>query len=141
MYIKELNHILSVIRSKAHQLITSVFLIFLLMLTSSVLMYMAETKAQPDVFPNALSGLWWAVITLTTVGYGDIYPVTPLGQLIASFFALLSIALISIPTGIISAGFIARDEPKQKMESEPQNYCPNCGHKLRVTRAGDCDRQ
>jgi voltage-gated potassium channel len=78
----------------------------LLVLVSSILLYEAEHDAQPDVFENAFSGMWWAVATLTTVGYGDIYPVTAFGKLLGTAIAMLGIALVAIPTGIISAGFI-----------------------------------
>ena len=69
-------------------------------------MYSAEHDTQPDVFRNAFSGLWWAVATLTTVGYGDIYPVTALGRIIGAVIAFSGIAAVAIPTGIISSGLM-----------------------------------
>jgi voltage-gated potassium channel len=69
-------------------------------------MYNLESQVQPDVFENAFSGLWWAVATLTTVGYGDIYPITFGGKVMAGIIALLGIGLVAVPTGIISAGFV-----------------------------------
>ena len=69
-------------------------------------MYSAEHEAQPEVFRNAFSGLWWAVATLTTVGYGDIYPVTALGRLVGAFIAFSGLAAVAIPTGIISSGLM-----------------------------------
>ena len=100
------------------------------MVIASVLMYTAEHQSQPDVFENALSGLWWAVITLTTVGYGDIYPVTVLGKVIGSFFAIFSIGLIAIPTGIISAGFIENIQDGKSIHGKKKHFCPYCGENI-----------
>ena len=95
-----------VIASKKRELFGSVFIVFIIMLISSLLMYSAEHDAQPDVFRNAFSGLWWAVATLTTVGYGDIYPVTALGRLVGTVIAFSGLAAVAIPTGIISSGLM-----------------------------------
>ena len=104
--------ILSVLQKKASLLFASFFLVFVLMFSSSLLMYYAEHDAQPEVFENAFSGLWWAVSTLSTTGYGDIYPVTFLGRLMAIIITLLGMCLVAIPTGIITAGFMeAANEP------------------------------
>ena len=78
------------------------------MIISSVLMYSIENPVQPEVFKNAFSGLWWAVATFTTVGYGDIYPITGAGKILSAIIAMLGIGLVAVPTGIISAGFIER---------------------------------
>ena len=87
-------------------LISSVFIIVMLMIASSLCMYSLEHEAQPEVFSNAFSGIWWAASTLLTVGYGDIYPVTMLGKLFGIFIAFLGVGMVAIPTGIISAGFV-----------------------------------
>ena len=76
------------------------------MIVAAVLMFNIENNAQPDVFKNAFDALWWALATLTTVGYGDIYPVTGLGKILSAVIALLGIGLVAVPTGIISAGFV-----------------------------------
>jgi voltage-gated potassium channel len=110
-YTTALSRIGRVLKSKAPELISSVSVVFILMAISSVLMYYVESPEQPEVFSNAFSGFWWAVATLTTVGYGDIYPVTELGKLISAVIALLGIGLVALPTGIISAGFL--DEMKK----------------------------
>ena len=88
------------------------------MLVSSLLMYSAEHEAQPDVFRNAFSGLWWAVATLTTVGYGDIYPITVMGRILGAFIALSGIAALAIPTGIITAGLTERLDHQAHVEKE-----------------------
>ena len=82
----------------------SLFFVVLLMLVTSLLIYSVEHDAQPEAFRNAFSGLWWAVATVTTVGYGDIYPITPLGRLLGALIAFSGIAAVAVPTGIITAG-------------------------------------
>ena len=105
-YYDSLNIIAEVISSKRQQLMSSVFTILLLMVASSLCMYSLEHEAQPEVFSNAFSGMWWSVSTLLTVGYGDIYPVTPLGKIFSIFITCLGVGMVAIPTGIISAGFV-----------------------------------
>ena len=105
-YSDPLMVITSVLKRKASQIFASIFLVFLLMLASSLLMYYAEHDAQPELFRNAFSGLWWAVSTLSTTGYGDIYPVTLLGRALAIVITLLGMSVVAIPTGIITAGFM-----------------------------------
>ena len=105
-YYDSLNVITEVIASKRQQLISSVFLIAVLLLASSLCMYSLENTAQPEVFTNAFSGIWWAVSTLLTVGYGDIYPITTVGQIFSIIITFLGVGMVAIPTGIISAGFV-----------------------------------
>lgn len=100
------NVIVSVIKEKKKQITVSVFIILILMIASSLCMYNVENEAQPEVFSNAFSGLWWSVSTILTVGYGDIYPITTLGKSLAIVIALLGVGVVAIPTGIISAGFM-----------------------------------
>ena len=105
-YIDSLHVITDVINSKRQQLISSVFIILVLMLASSLCMYSLEHEAQPEVFRNAFSGIWWAASTLLTVGYGDIYPITTVGKIFGIFITFLGVGMVAIPTGIISAGFV-----------------------------------
>lgn len=105
-YYDSLNVIAEVISSKRQQLLSSVFIIVVLMLASSLCMYSLEHEAQPEVFANAFSGVWWSVSTLLTVGYGDIYPITNLGKVVGIFITFLGVGMVAIPTGIISAGFV-----------------------------------
>lgn len=105
-YFDSINVITAVISSKKQQIISSVYIIVVLMLGSSLCMYSLEHEAQPEVFANAFSGLWWSVSTLLTVGYGDIYPITTAGQLVGIVITVLGVGMVAIPTGIISAGFV-----------------------------------
>ena len=100
------NAIKSVLYEKRNQLASSLFIILVLMVAASLFMYSAGHEAQPDVFKNAFSGIWWSVSTLLTVGYGDIYPITAVGKFLAIIIAFLGVAAVAIPTGIISAGFV-----------------------------------
>lgn len=100
------NVVAEVIHERLNQIISSLFMIFMLMLAASLCMYALEHEAQPEVFNNAFSGMWWAMSTLLTVGYGDIYPITLGGRIVAIFIALLGVCVVAIPTGVISAGFV-----------------------------------
>ncbi len=97
-----------VLIERRKQLFSSLFIIVILTLASSLAMYGAEHDAQPEAFENAFSGIWWSVSTLLTVGYGDIYPVTIMGKIIAILIAFLGVCAVAVPTGIISAGFFEK---------------------------------
>ena len=105
-YYDSLNVITEVLSSKKQQLLSSVFIILVLMIASSLCMYSVENAAQPGVFENAFSGIWWSASTLLTVGYGDIYPITTMGKLLGIAITFLGVGMVAIPTGIISAGFV-----------------------------------
>ena len=105
-YFDSLSVIAAVLRNRKQQLMSSVFIISMLMIASSLCMYSLEHEAQPEVFKNAFSGIWWAASSLLTVGYGDIYPITTLGKIFGIFITFLGVGVVAIPTGIISAGFV-----------------------------------
>lgn len=107
-YIDALQAVSDVFRQRFHQLMASMFFVLVLMVIASLMMYAVEHDAQPDRFQNAFSGFWWAVATLTTVGYGDIYPITVAGRLLGAAIALLGVGMVAIPTGILSSGFMER---------------------------------
>ena len=100
------NVITLVLKEKRNQIASSLFIVLVLMLASSLCMYSVEHQAQPDKFRNALSGMWWSVSALLTVGYGDVYPITVLGKAMAVVISFLGVGAVAIPTGIISAGFV-----------------------------------
>ena len=120
-----------VIKSKSTQIMSSMFVVLILMVIGSLLMYNMENDAQPEVFTNALSGFYWSIVTLTTVGYGDICPITPTGRILGAIISLLGLSLVAVPTGILSAGFIENlDKQKQKEkteEKEQKHFCSYCG--------------
>jgi voltage-gated potassium channel len=115
------NVIKSVIYEKKNQLASSLFILIVLMLASSLCMYSAEHEAQPEIFRNALSGIWWSMSTLLTVGYGDIYPVTELGRAMAIVISVLGVMAVAIPTGILSAGFV-ENYTEAAYSSAPLNF-------------------
>jgi len=115
-----------VIHSRKAELIIAVFTIFILLIISSSLLYYVEHEAQPDKFKNIPEAMWWGVVTLTTVGYGDIYPITAMGKFLAAVISLLGIGLFAMPAGILSAGFIECIQDKKKAPGR----CPNCGKEL-----------
>lgn len=100
------NVIIDVLKEKRKQIFSSVIMVLILMVASSLCMYSMEHEAQPEVFKNAFSGIWWSTSTLLTIGYGDIYPVTVGGKIMAIVISFLGVGMVAIPTGIISAGFV-----------------------------------
>ena len=121
-YYDSLNVITSVLSSKRNQLVSSVSIILVLMLASSLCMYSLENEAQPEVFSNAFSGIWWAASTLLTVGYGDIYPVTTMGRILGIVITFLGVGMVAIPTGIISAGFVEQDGRLKRLSEQANEY-------------------
>lgn len=102
---RALDHIILAIHSRRHELGLTVMAGFALIVVAATALYLAEGSVQPDKFGSIPRALWWAVATMTTIGYGDVYPITPLGKLLAGVTALLSIGLIAMPTGILAAAF------------------------------------
>jgi voltage-gated potassium channel len=127
-YNSTLKLIWDVIKEKKAELQMTFFIGSLMLLVSAFLMYNVENPVQPEKFTNIFASLWWAVSTLTTVGYGDIAPVTTLGRIISSVVSILGIGLIALPTGIISAGFIQKID-RNKSETK-KNICPHCGKEI-----------
>ena len=103
---KAINSLISVIKSVRVEVGVTLFTSFIAVVFAGILMYYAENEAQPEVFSNMGQSIWWAVATLTTIGYGDIYPVTGIGKLIASSLAFVGIGLVAIPAGLISAAYV-----------------------------------
>ncbi len=102
------NVIIDVLSEKKKQILSSVVMVLILMIASSLCMYSMEHDAQPEVFKNAFSGIWWSASTLLTIGYGDIYPITVGGRIMAIVISFLGVGMVAIPTGIISAGFVEK---------------------------------
>jgi len=109
-YNKSFNLIGRVFKNEKDKLFMTIFAVVILLLLASSVMYAFENAVQPDAFPNIPATLWWAVVTLTTVGYGDVYPITAMGKLLSGIISILGIILIAFPSGIISSGFIIEYE-------------------------------
>jgi len=114
-----------VMRHKKEELVITSLLMGILIILSASLMYFAEHDAQPDKFPDIPTTAWWAVVTLTTVGYGDVFPITGLGKLFASFVAIFGIAMFALPAGILGASF-----SEEMRRDRPDKVCPHCGKPL-----------
>jgi len=110
------------IHARRDELLSLLTIVLLALLISATVMYSAEHEAQPKTFGSIPQALWWSVATLTTVGYGDIYPVTVLGRICASFIMLLGIGLVALPTGLLGSAMY---------ELLTLKNCPNCGADLR----------
>ncbi|OEK09390.1 potassium channel protein [Flavivirga aquatica] len=119
---KSLRLIGTVLKNTKNDILVTVFMVFILLVLASTLMYNIENEAQPEAFNNIGQALWWAVATLTTVGYGDIYPITGFGKFLSGIIALLGIGIVALPTGIISSAYI-EEVQKGKVSKE----CPHCG--------------
>lgn len=111
-----------VFKEKRHDLGITLFVTFVLLLVSSTIMWYVEGEEQPELFPNILASFWWAIATLTTVGYGDVFPITPLGKFLSGFIALLGIGLVALPAGILSSAFIEKLENGTIKEEEVEDY-------------------
>ncbi len=127
-YAESLSTLDDVLRSKKEELLVIVLMISLLLLFSSSLMYVVENEAQPDKFPSIPAAMWWGVATLTTVGYGDVFPVTPLGKFLSGVIAFLGIGVFALPTGILASGFV--EELKKRHTKKSTFRCPHCGGEL-----------
>lgn len=125
-YIASLDLLDDVIKSKKEQLLVTIVMIAILLVFASSLMYLVENEAQPDKFTDIPSAMWWGVATITTVGYGDVFPITPLGKLLGAFVAFLGIGMFALPTSILASGFTEIIEKKRK-ENQPNCSCPHCG--------------
>lgn len=118
-----------VIYQAREELAIVLFTVFMLLVVLSTLMYSVENVAQPEKFASIPEAMWWGIVTLTTVGYGDIFPVTSAGKVLSGLLALLGIGLFALPTGIISSGFMEELARRRQVVSAVAT-CPNCGHEL-----------
>jgi len=118
-----------VLRRKRFELASTALLAIVLLVVAASLLHAAEGAVQPDRFGTIPDSMWWAVVTMTTVGYGDVYPVTALGRFLGSIVAFLGIGLFALPTGILGAGFLEETNRKTKARLNQRN-CPHCGGEL-----------
>jgi voltage-gated potassium channel len=125
-YLNALKIIKKVFLEKKEELIISFILTIFLLLFSSTLMYYVENEAQPELFSSIPETMWWGIATLTTVGYGDVYPITTLGKVLGGAVTIIGIGLFALPTGILASGF--SDHISQKEDNSKK--CPHCGEKL-----------
>ncbi|MDR2497316.1 MAG: ion transporter [Tannerellaceae bacterium] len=115
----------NVLKAKKEELILCIIITFALIIIASSFMYFAETQAQPDKYPSIPATMWWCVTTLTTVGYGDVFPITIIGKVLTALIAILGIGLFALPAGILASGFA---EELHKGKGRVKTTCPHCGN-------------
>jgi len=125
-YSESLNTLVRVIKSKKEELLVTMYAGFILLVIASSFMYLVEHEAQPEVFSSIPDAMWWGAVTLTTVGYGDVYPKTLLGKMLGACIAMLGIGLFALPAGIIASGFAAELQNKARKIMK----CPHCGREI-----------
>ncbi|HRU04391.1 MAG TPA: ion transporter [Candidatus Brocadiia bacterium] len=125
-YSRALQTLTRVLWKSRSELAAATFAMLLLVILSATLMYHAENDEQPEKFSSIPASMWWAVATLTTIGYGDICPVTPLGKLLGSFIMILGVGMFAIPTGILGAGFVEEFRGRRLQA----HTCPRCGKRF-----------
>lgn len=133
-YTKPAHMIANVFRKRANELALSFILAIFLIIVASCIMYFAEHLAidpegNPSKFTSIPATIWWAVVSLTTTGYGDMYPITGLGKTLASIIMLTGVAFFALPAGIITAGFI---DEFRAMRVKKTHKCPHCGEKIEI---------
>jgi voltage-gated potassium channel len=120
-------------RDRKEDLVITLFIVVIVLVLSSAMMFYAEHDAQPEKFDNIPDTMYWAIITLATVGYGDIYPVTALGRFFSTIIALGGIALFALPAGIIGSSFIEERQKTREKAAEKairNDICPHCGKSM-----------
>jgi voltage-gated potassium channel len=127
-YLHALSIFKRVIYDRKEQLVLSfIFILFVLVIISFIMFY-AENEAQPDKFTSIPATMWWGIATITTVGYGDMVPITPLGKFLGGIFAISGVGLLALPAGILSSGFF---ELLHNQDGSKKNKkCPHCGKEI-----------
>jgi voltage-gated potassium channel len=129
-YFSSLRTLGKVVHTRRGELAAVVSVLFLLLVMASSLMFFAEHQAQPEEFASIPRAMWWSIITLTTVGYGDVFPVTAAGRLLAGVIAIVGIGLFALPAGILGSGFMEELD----REARAPARCPHCGEVINESR-------
>ena len=136
-YVGESNKLVTALKNSRVKIFVFLFAVIIIAIISGTLMYLIE--GEESGFRNIPVSVYWTIVTLTTVGYGDIAPITPLGQLIASFIMILGYGILAVPTGIVSAEYTRSSGNKvhlntqacrncnEKRHNDDAKYCHNCG--------------
>jgi voltage-gated potassium channel len=113
-----------VLERKKEEILLAFMILIIVLIFSSSMMYTVEHDAQPDKFPDIPHAMWWGIVTLATVGYGDVYPITPLGQFLGGIVLVIGIGVFALPTGIFASGFVDVINERQQKKAY---VCPYCG--------------
>lgn len=123
-YMHALTMFKKVLYDRREQLVLSIFFILFILVIISTTMYYVEREAQPDKFTSIPATMWWGIATLTTVGYGDMVPITAWGRILGGLFAITGVGLLALPAGILSSGFF------EMMHRPRTRKCPHCGEEF-----------
>ena len=119
----------TLIHNKRNELTATFTVLVALLVVTSALMYEVEHTAQPEHFHSIPASMWWAIVTLTTVGYGDIVPITLPGKIIGAVMTVVGIMMVALPTGIIGGGFVELFQARKAGSMT----CPHCGNQIEPT--------
>lgn len=128
-YMKSAKMVRSVFALRANELKLSFVLISFVIIIASCLMYFAEHDAQPDKFSSIPATMWWAVVTVTSIGYGDMVPISTFGKTLSGFISFMGLAIFALPAGIITAGFL---EEINKLKKKKHINCPHCHNQINL---------
>jgi voltage-gated potassium channel len=126
-YHTSMSLLVRVLKLRREELTVSLGLVLALVMIASTLMYAVEHDAQPKAFPSIPAAIWWGVVTMTTVGYGDVYPITSAGKFVAGVSVLLGVGLFALPAGILASGF---HEELARQKANEDCVCPHCGKQI-----------
>lgn len=125
-YSPAMTLLLEALRDEAQNITAAVFVLVVLLVIAASLAHLAEHEAQPDAFGTISRAMWWAVITLTTVGYGDVVPITPLGKVVGGLIGVIGIGMVALPAGLLASGFSAQlHRRRQRFETEVNRILAN----------------
>ena len=104
-YSSSMSLLLQVLADEAKSIGAALFILFIMIIMASSLIYLAEHEAQPEAFNSIPASMWWSVITMTSIGYGDVIPITVVGKVLASIIGVISIGIVALPAGLLASGF------------------------------------
>ena len=125
-YSESLRTFGNVLKAKKEEIVIMLFTVLILLVFASSLMYFFEHEAQPKGFSSIPAAMWWGIATLTTVGYGDVYPITPIGKSLGAIIAVLGIGMFALPAGILASGFVEEIQRRRRK----RKVCPHCGKEI-----------
>ena len=114
-YNSALEDLINAIKEEKKSFISALYILAIAIVLSSSLMYYAENEAQPDKFSSIPASMYWSIISLTTVGYGDVSPITPIGKLLGTLTAVIGVFVVAIVTGIVAAAFASQQQRRKEV--------------------------
>lgn len=127
-YSKSLRYLVTTFKNKKEEIFVSLFIVIVILVISSSVIYYVEKDAQPESFGSIPDAMWWGVAALSTTGYGDVRPITPLGKFLGAIITVSGIGMFAVPAGIIASGFINKIQGSDKKNIK----CPHCGEKIKL---------